>query len=159
MGRVKAGLDTNIADNQSRGQEIAEVGQEKVSEASESRDALESTNAVDDETQQAVEQARDSARETADGIAESEIDQPTESVVESLGEVSREATEYSDQELDNASSASGMTGDYTSIGGNLSSQFETSAQEFQERSDRAEQTGQQINEINSQLASDLRSTF
>ena len=159
MGRIKSGIESNIGDNRNRGQEIADVGQEKVSEATESRDALEGTNAVDDETQQAVEAARQSARETANGIAESEINQPTESVVESLGEVSNEAGEYSSVESNNASMAHGMRGDYTSIGGNLASQFETSAQEFQQLSEQAQLTSEQIHTRNSQIASDLMGTF
>lgn len=159
MGRVKSGIESNINENRDKGQEITDLAQDKLSEAQESKAALDGTNAVDDETQQAVESANEEARGTAEGIASGEIDQPTESVVESLNETSNEANEYSDQESDNASTASGMTGDYASIGGNLSSQFEQSAQEFQSLSENAQETGEQINQTNSQLASDLRGTF
>ena len=159
MGRVKSGIESNINNNRERGQEITDAAQDKLSEAQESKAALDGTNAVDDETQQAVESAEESSRETADGIAESEIDQPTESVVESLNEVSNEATEYSDQETGNAGKASEMKGDYSSIGSNLSSRFEQSAQEFQALSQNATETGDRINQTNSQLASDLRGVF
>ena len=119
MGSVKTGLDGRINQGREAGDEIAQTGQEKVGEAQESRQAIDGTNAVDDETQAAVQEAMNEAKTIAENIASSEIREPSDQIGNELGEVSNEATEYGDRETENAGSASGAVGDFNSVGAEI----------------------------------------
>ena len=139
--------------------EIAETGEQKIEEAETSEQALSSIEAVDDDTAAAVEEARSESDAIAKGVAESEIEEPGEQVSGSFKETSEESTEYSEQELENADTATEMTGDYGDVGSELSSQFQESGQEFQEIADEADQENDEMKSKLDQEVAELEGVF
>ena len=144
MGQKKIEQRQRVEADKERGQNIAEKGERHIKEAEESKSKLEQIEIVDDDDEKAREQAVTESRAIAEGIAESEIKEPGESVSESFKETSEQSKEYGETEMQNASTATGMTAEYSTVGSELSSEFQQSGQEFQEIADDAEQSSVEL---------------
>lgn len=145
MGSKKTVLETKVESNIEHGQELAERGDKAIEEGVEAEQALSSMEAVDDETIEAVEEARSESDAIAKGIAESELKEPGDEISDSFSEISKESTEYSEQELQNANIATEMKGDYGDISSEISNKFEQSGNEFQEIADESDQENDEMN--------------
>lgn len=159
MGTRKIELKQKVEVDVERGQEIAETGAERIEEAVVSEDVLSSIEAADDDTANAVEKGRTESDAIAKAIAESQIKEPGEQVSDSFKETSAEATELSEQELENANTATEMTGDYSGVGSELSGEFQASGQEFQETADSADQENDEMNAKLDQEFAELEGVF
>lgn len=159
MGSLKEGLTTKVETGQEIGREISSIGEQKSAEAAASSETLSSLECIDDDDREAAENARNEARSTGENIAFNEIRQPTSEVVSGLNETSNEAQEYASIEHSDASKATGMTGDYSSIGSSLSSSFEQSAITIENIASNATDIAAQIESTNEALAAAIESAF
>ena len=155
MGSLKSEQRQKVESDQERGQEIAEVGETKVEEAEISSEAMSQIEAIDDDDKAALDAAHSEAEGIARMVAESEIRAPGQEVGESLTETAEESNEYAETEYKDAETASEMTGDYGDTGSNLASSLEQSGEEFQEISDEAVETNEELQAELEQLASSV----
>lgn len=159
MGSKSMEYQERINEGQEKGNEISELGQQKLDEAAESNDAFISIERVDEDDEEAVESATAEAQQISSEIANGEIREPSSEVGESLHEVSEEATESGDTEDSNAETAAEMTGDYSDVGSNLSSEFTQSGEEYRRLSELSEGTSEQLQAEHEQAAAALESIF
>lgn len=159
MGSKKIELNHKVESYVEQGQEIANIGDEKIAEAEASEQALSSIEAVDDDTADAVDSARNESSGIAEGIAESEIENPGEDVSDLFVEISEESNEFGDQERENANTASEMEGDYSSVGSDLSSKFQESSSEFIEIADNADSENDSMKTQLEQIVNTLEGIF
>lgn len=138
MGSLKLEQHQKVERDNERGVQIQEVGSVKIEEAESSVTSLEQIQAIDDDDRAAVDAARSESNGIANAVSESEIREPGTDVKESLRETSRQSQEYSAMELQDASRAAEMTGDYSGTGAGLAGSLETSAAEFQDISDESD---------------------
>lgn len=132
MGELKNKGREAIQENQDRYQEIQETGEEAIEERDRNMEIVQQAEGVDDETKAAIESAKDQGREIAEQTAQSAIEAPKNEVNEQVDNTVNEMQEYGTQESDTGSQVSAMDGAYGGVGSNLESQFEQSADEFNE---------------------------
>lgn len=159
MGTLKMEQGQKIERDQERGQEVQEIGEQKIEEAETSAEALGQIEAIDDDDRAAVEAARSESDGIAKALAESEIKEPGSQIGESLKETSSESREYSGIEMADAEKAAEMTGDYSGTGSELSGSLQESAQEFQELADRSDQVNTELQSKLSQMSAHLEGVF
>ena len=159
MGRLLEGLTNQVEAGEQQGEQIKETGEQKATEAETSAEQMNSIEGVDDDDQQAVESARGEASGIAAEVANSEINTPVQEVGQGFSETSAEATDAAEREHSDAQTASGMVGDYTSIGANLASTFEQSAANFEGISQQAEQSKADLEAAGAALSARLTGAF
>lgn len=159
MGSLKLEQHQKVESAQERGQEIHEVGEQKIDEAETSAQALEQIEGIDDDDKSALEAARGESDSIAKALAESEIKEPGLEVGESLKETSEESTEYSETEMADAEKASEMTGDFSETGAELSESLQDSGQEFQDIAEESDETNDELQAEFEQAAAELEGMF
>lgn len=159
MGAKKTELHTRVDEGRETGDKIRENAEEKIEEAEVSNNALSRIEGADDDTQAATESARSEAASEASAIAQSEITEPGDALGEDFKETSRESSELSDKEMENAENASEMTGDYTDIGGNLAEQLRASGEEFHAIAEESDQTNDAFQAEFAQQSAHLEGVF
>ena len=159
MGSLKLEQRQKVESYREKGSEIKEVGKQKLEEAEASQGAMEHIEAIDDDDKAALDAARNESDGIAKAIAESEVKEPGHEVGESLRETSEQTIEYSETEMADAEKASEMVGDYSAVGGELSSELQKSGQEFQEIAEESDQINDELQAEYDQLAAALEGVF
>ena len=159
MGSLKLEQRQKVESDHERGQEIQEVGEQKIEEAETSAQAMEQIEAIDDDDKAALESARNEADGIAKSLAESEIKDPGAEVGESLIETSEQSNEYSETEMADAEKASEMTGDFSETGSELSESLQESGQEFQDIAEESDQTNDEMQSKFEQMSAELEGVF
>lgn len=159
MGSLKLEQREKVEADQERGQEITEVGEQKLEEAEASNEALSQIEAIDDDDKAPLDIARSESSEIAKEVAESDIRSPWEEVSSSLESTASESREYSDTERKDAEQATEMTGDYTETGAKLSETLEESGEEFEDIAEQSDQVNEEKSAEFEQLMANLEGVF
>lgn len=159
MGSLKLEQREKVEADQERGQEITEVGEQKLEEAEVSNEAISQIEAIDDDDKAALDAARSEASEIAKEVAESDIKSPWEEVSGSLEATASESREYSETERQDAEKAAEMTGDYSETGAGLSETLEASGEEFEDIAEQSDQVNEEKSAELEQLMANLEGVF
>lgn len=159
MGSLKLEQRQKVERGKERGQEIQEVGEQKIEEAEISAQALEQIEAIGDDDKAAVDAAQSESNGIAKALAESEIKEPGSEVGESLKETSEQSKGYRETEMTDAEKALEMTGDFDETGVELSESFQESGQEFQNIAEESDQVNDEMQSKFEQMAAELEGVY
>lgn len=158
MGVFKIEVGTQITDGAQQGSEIMRRGQELNEQARVSYAAMD-IDAVDSDTQEAVQNAHVEAKASADMLAQNELRSPAGEVTSALSETANKAREFGDKESANAVQAGQAVGEFAGIGGELANQLYQSSEEFHRLAAEGEQVRQAIEQEVDAEASALEGTW
>ena len=158
MGEIKIKIDTDIQGAENEGSEILEATGNDIQEANDVKGQIEGMEGADDKVTEAIAAAPDSAREIASEKAEehrSEMENPTGA----LDDLSAEAAQYETTERAVVDQANAIQGDYSSVGSEIASVAEASAEGFSEQKETADSARDELESNMDSSAQELEGVF
>lgn len=140
------------------GTDVVQVGNEKLENAAEVKNALEGTQKLDEDTEQIINEAMEGAQEVADQNAE-QVASEMENVNQGLDAIKSEADEGSAIEQQNADTVSGSVGDYGSVQSQAAGALEQHAEQIDSLGQSAQELNDEFKQQRNQIESDLKSFF
>lgn len=141
-----------------QGDQVQEMGEQKLEEADDFKGTLDGLDALDEDTQTIIDTATEGAQEVAREQGEN-IQTSMESVEDNLNDISEEALGYADIEHGNAENISNASGDYDSVASQAESSFEQHAEQFEESGETAQELSNEFKDIADDMNSKLESLF
>lgn len=159
MGSKLDGLIQRMTDLERDRQNVEAKGLEQQRSAEQANDAMNNIEIIDEDEQSLVDSSKSDAKSVADMIATNEVDNPKETIAQSLEDNSTEARGYAGIERNNAAKASTMEGNFSSIGSSLSSSLEQKASDYDSTSDRSIEVKNETISTLSSVASAIRNAI
>lgn len=132
MGELKNRGREQLKEQGDNYKETQENSESAIEDRDTNVDIINNMEGIDDDDRENIENAKEAGKEIATQIAENTVETPKNEINSRVESTVQEMEGYEATEKDDAGKAASIDGSYSSVGSELESQFEASAEEFAE---------------------------